>query len=989
MNLKFGNCGKELIDLCDLLNDEDLKKEIQSCNIFINFELIEKLLQKLCASLDYDDLEYVFEETEGFLYKYCNEDKKELLFSSEAYDAIDQLYDNIESAPNRIAMLYKYTPKEIQEEYEEILIEITNFYTKNCMIKDYEELLKNVSPKVQSNVFLELYDYITQMVQQKENGTLEFRRFSYFYDIRDCFKALWCGLDNEVQKQYEEYFLSILERTTEIEKMDLFAKTDSSIQKKYKDLLPDIFEQRKQASARNTARNDYIIELWKSLDEELRNENKKCVKEIFEEWLTESDNYVYMRNLWENIDQKIQEEIAPTIFSKIMEYCKASYSYHRIWNSTPDNLKKTYIESINSHQGYETYIKLKKYNSELDLTLYLPILNEEILEIFSFDALIRISNDAIVQRQICDCISNPVYKKILLYIYENNENWILEFQAILNSKKNYESLISQIEQEDLTESDVANLIHILSQEHNYFGIENIEQVRNFYNIRKETCRLILEEKLENLPEIISTMPQIMRVKFALIEEIYGIDYIEATNLVKKYGKDIENIEINPENEAVILTILGLKRILYCRDFSEPIKSLESMSSHENLISEDFEMECIHLYERLYDESLYKISEEDEIGEEEYEDTKIKIYEINPEKEFNLNVRVEGAYTDYEEPENFADMLFSAKTVSHGNCKSFVGNDCLAIAKFEGPLFGYTECKEGSLLLSAPWDIVSSEANMQFSICSTKWHYHNGIEFRIPQKQKDNTRHNHNENISERLIWDNKRHIFKKDAPKCIVYIIEPAKDEEPQDRWERVHADDRWRLSKKAAKQLEIPIVVIDRERFAEKEYQRVMELKQILLGEKENTQGIPNEVLLEKMITKFENNAVGYRFTEPNKFFSDEKRHELIESIFNKLDILENENYNEYYKFLRGAIKVLENEQRKRLSNKKQKICEYDFYKDEIEKLSLRYNEAIIKEIHTEKKEGLMGIYDEYKIDTSDVDDAGKRITGSKENADQQKTPE
>ena len=774
-----------------------------------------------------------------------------------------------------------------------------------------------------------------------------------FQDLNGCLQSLWTSIDKDVQKENEEYFSIILDKTHETRLCKIFSATDSSIQKKHKDLLTDIFEQRK---ARKTS--EYrIVELLKGLDEELQSENQKYIVDIFEEWLAEGKE-AYIFNLWQNTSQNLKEKYSSLLFPQIMEYYEKTYDkdegrygkYYKLWDSASDTMREAYIKSFDSKQGYEAYKKMRSYNSELDSTIYPPILKDEILELFSFEDLIKITNDNKVQIQIDECISNPIYKEVLQYIYENNVNWILEFHEILNNKEEYEPLISKLELGDFQGSDIANLIHIVSQKQNYFDISNLEQVRNFYDIRKEICKNILEGKTENLPQSILDLEEGDRKKFALLEGIYGIDLKEAINLTKKYGKDIDKIEVKPENEAVISTILGMKRIVESDTIDEHIKeNIELMSNYEKLVTEDFEAECIHIYERLYNDALYKLKDEDEIATEEYEGKEVKIYEINPNSEFNLMVRVEGAYTAYEEPESFKESLYSASTAYHGNCKSYISQDSIAIARPNGPILGYTECEENSLLLSAPWDIVSRKANTQFSTASTKWNYVNGIEFRTPEEQIDNTRHNHNEIVSERLIWDSENERFKKDKPQCIVYVVEPAKEDEPQDRWERINADDRWRMSKKAATQLEIPIVLIDREKFAEKEYQKVIELQQILLGERENKQNIPEEVLLERLITKFENNATGNRFTELNKYFSVERKEELIKSIFDKMEEQEYDDYDKYCEFLGSMIQVFQNEHNKTISSTGQKIYEdEEYYKKIVEKLEIRQKESQSNKIET-----------------------------------------
>lgn len=58
--------------------------------------------------------------------------------------------------------------------------------------------------------------------------------------------------------------------------------------------------------------------------------------------------------------------------------------------------------------------------------------------------------------------------------------------------------------------------------------------------------------------------------------------------------------------------------------------------------------------------------------------KIEIYDVN--SEFNMFVRSEGAYTSWKEPEDFLEALNIPNTSYHGNCKSYIGQNSIALAR---------------------------------------------------------------------------------------------------------------------------------------------------------------------------------------------------------------------------------------------------------------------------------------------------------------------
>lgn len=116
------------------------------------------------------------------------------------------------------------------------------------------------------------------------------------------------------------------------------------------------------------------------------------------------------------------------------------------------------------------------------------------------------------------------------------------------------------------------------------------------------------------------------------------------------------------------------------------------------------------------------------------------------------VRAEGACNGYEEPKNFAEKLATPNTKYHGNCKSFIGQDSICIANLERVKYGYSEYKENSLLMCAPWDIMPNGSNTEFSTDLKNGTQMCRIQFRVPQEMKNNTRHGYNEFDFEKLEY---------------------------------------------------------------------------------------------------------------------------------------------------------------------------------------------------------------------------------------------
>lgn len=245
----------------------------------------------------------------------------------------------------------------------------------------------------------------------------------------------------------------------------------------------------------------------------------------------------------------------------------------------------------------------------------------------------------------------------------------------------------------------------------------------------------------------------------------------------------------------------------------------------------------------------------------------------------------------------------------GNCESFISQDLIAIARPKGPTFGYND--SNGILLAGPNDLSSNKANTSFDTT-------NGVtleepKFLSPDEMIDMTRHGHNEFSFERLLFDKKSNSFRKRMPSYVLWIEEEKTDglTEKQIR-EKREQDDRWQMTKKAAAQLGIPIVVINREYFAEKEQSNIEDMQAKLMGEKELDEGESKEQLIENLIVKFENNAIGLMYADAkvkSKYFTEVQRTNNFSIIEQSLEKMKSENPIEYKRCLTKFIKSLKAE--------------------------------------------------------------------------------
>ena len=258
----------------------------------------------------------------------------------------------------------------------------------------------------------------------------------------------------------------------------------------------------------------------------------------------------------------------------------------------------------------------------------------------------------------------------------------------------------------------------------------------------------------------------------------------------------------------------------------------------------------------------------------------------------------------------------------------------------------------------PYDLNSNEANKTLAPIN----YQKNAKFMTPQETIDNTRHTHNEIVMERLVIDENGNVQKL-KPNYVIWIEEELNEEIPSndDINEKSDPEElirsiKWKQTKQAAAQLGVPIVVINREYYAQKEQAQIDEMKQIIEGKKEDNEKRDISELIKDSITKLENNRTGLRFASKinGKYFTDEKRLELIEVINKKIDELIKINPEEAQKCLEELQKVYNREVKNQETDKRFYEIMAEENQEKLEKVryNLESNKQESSEIHKTKND-------------------------------------
>ena len=558
-------------------------------------------------------------------------------------------------------------------------------------------------------------------------------------------------------------------------------------------------------------------------------------------------------------------------------------------------------------------------------------------------------------------IDNTIFKNMIIEIGKNEEYSNKNIDILVDNLFDWKDIINDkniIKEAENNEDFLKKLLAILlTDSKNYFEINSVDDIYNYDEIKNKKCLQMLKGDLEN-KKVLGNQK-----KFALLELIYGIDYETAENYVNKYGTDIETLDFNDDEEKSKIKnfILGIKHIVECDDgvidnlVSEYLKNgrldfLTSIDSNKLLFNFGIEEKLIGIFTDLFQEKIDSSTKMRELKPIIKNGKKIENKIISPidengsfhYTEFSLFIRVEGAYSKWEPPKDYK-KFYSQVTETHGNCESYINQSQIAAARSKtgAPTIAYFNAN--GLMLAAPWDIASSKANVRFSTTNTKWYYRCGIQFNTPEKLIDNTRHNHNETVFERIIGIDleKKEVIKR-TPGAALYIRDSFSSDllVPENGTEA-----QWEEELKLAAQMGIPFIQVDKEGFAIQEEMLINEeLKDLggisssklssvktieeMTGKKCETvdwsgrKKLPREELILDILNRFENNAVGLRFSKNyNKYFTEEKRQDVISSLMQIIDNEKEVDPKQYVEDLKTIEKFITQEKAKEYTSTNYRI--------------------------------------------------------------------
>jgi hypothetical protein len=420
---------------------------------------------------------------------------------------------------------------------------------------------------------------------------------------------------------------------------------------------------------------------------------------------------------------------------------------------------------INSAINY-----LNTSNKETEKTLINGFINEITIKYLPLYVLETFALNKEAQEIIINLSEQNIknISKIISYAESVNQDWIslcANYYHFLENKQ-FSNLIDDVVKNELSKYQIENLLFVISNGGNYFSINSVDDLNNLQIIRNDKNSKNSETNDPNI----------------LLLSKYGMSYDKAYNLYVRYGKDIENL---PESEEKDF-LLDIKNIIEGKGCDRIVYENLSFLINIDSILRNF-------YSRIYDEKFYTPTNEKQIGNVEG----INIYDAG--LDFNMCIYSYGMATEYEIPENFKDAWNRPSIATDYMCNSIISSSSIK-THVKHCLFGFGKFGENNLSLLGANDLGTGGIYKDLNVTNP---YHQkkliaDVEFRTPGSLINNTRFTNNEVYrSRRRVINGK---LERINPDYIVYLKTK----------EDFNSDQIWLESLKAAKDFNIPIVVVD-----------------------------------------------------------------------------------------------------------------------------------------------------------------------------------
>ena len=509
---------------------------------------------------------------------------------------------------------------------------------------------------------------------------------------------------------------------------------------------------------------------------------------------------------------------------------------------------------------------------------------------FSFEQLLEIISVRDTEIALETILRNPKSKELLISIGKDSQSWQAKLQYLINLERQERN-------------------HII----NKFGFNGKNLVHEELEFRKAVFEAMeigyMDEDGENIDCYIE--PENMLIA------TFGISYDEAKDLIKKYGIDTDKLNIQTDDEKAIYRKLQImKELTTSRKFESYEEETDYYEnwyySHKEELLEiskdisafykvDLEKSFLDLYARQYDRALgVQTNKRENVF---YDGKSIPVYETSGD--FMLLIRQEQNVS----PKNEQNFWNATQIQVKGLCQCTISQEYIRTVNYVGYdrddtcFVASTSCKDGELRMASTTNIKSKEANIALSNIGVESSYGNGVVLRMPQEQINNSRGTNNETDTSRSLYNSATGLFERKPSEYVVYIQDTNDIDMKQ--------DPRFKTAQFAASQTGCSILVISREKCAQREKSKIKDLKDKLLGSKERSQSETDESIIEELIVKFNNNREGILTSKglKEKYFTESEHIELVGTINARLSQLMKSDSEQYKSLVQTVSKVYKDE--------------------------------------------------------------------------------
>lgn len=495
--------------------------------------------------------------------------------------------------------------------------------------------------------------------------------------------------------------------------------------------------------------------------------------------------------------------------------------------------------------------------------------------------------------------------------------WIPYYSKIIKGLNSKPGLLNYFANhiDELDEKRLATLTNHILGNHS-FRISTIEDLDNYEDIRNEWINMKSNSSLNR------------EVKDAAFEKVFGISIKTAEELLPYCdGVLMSKDSFHPhivEFVKVVKQIINEENMDLLR---ETIKAFEKSEALDEKAIIHFRTMLKKDYLKEYNKVLFDPtgkSPDRILGG-------VRLYHAggkNGDQDFSLCIHAVGAYMSSSDTSskkfNFKDDWNRPLISNHGICSSFISSNHLGTAINRSVIYGFTDYEEGSLLLSGPTDIYSSNESFD-----TMGDEDKKSKYLLPRDMVDQTRHTHNEMVFERRIGNQKR------QPNYIVLMCDDY--DKAILKYHTLKALGRYSVFKKtlsysheareadaihyalkAANDFGIPIVVVEREKVAKQQHKKIMTKLEEFKNDTEMNRDEVKEYMHD-IITNLANNHTGNRDYHHNideKYFSKKVAEKVTDEIKEKIEIAKQTDPSLALILIEELEKVIVSEEKKCAEN-------------------------------------------------------------------------